>query len=71
MAHKTVELRQGTNSRDAYILSAYIFAFVEQLPSLMLRGDKASTEEEFIKFMHRNKFQNNVIVEREKKVRDA
>ncbi|MFX1518542.1 MAG: hypothetical protein ACFFCD_01260 [Promethearchaeota archaeon] len=51
LAHKAVELCQDTNNRDSHILSAYIFAFVEQLPQRTLHGDKASTEEDFIEYM--------------------
>lgn len=51
LAHKALELSKNSNNRDAHILSAYIFAFVEQLPQRTLYGDKATTEEDFIGFM--------------------
>lgn len=51
LAHKAVNLTQDTDNREAHILSAYIFAFVEQLPQRLLYGDKATTEEDFIAFM--------------------
>ncbi len=52
LAHKAVKLSKNTRNRDAHILSAYIFAYAEQLPQIMLRGDKATTEEDFIGFMY-------------------
>jgi len=51
LTYKALELSQETNNRDAQILSKYVFAFVEQLSPLMLRGDKATTEEDFIEYM--------------------
>jgi hypothetical protein len=50
LAHKALELGNHTNNRDARILSAYIFAF-EYLPKIALRGDKATTEEDYLEFM--------------------
>ncbi len=52
LAHKAVELSQDTKSRDAHILSAYIFAFVEEFPQRMLHGDKGSTEDDFIAYIY-------------------
>jgi len=51
LAHKALELSQNTNNRDARVLSAYIFAFIDYLPKLILQGDKATTEADFIEFM--------------------
>ncbi len=51
LAHKSLELSYDTDNRYAHILSAYIFAYVEQVPPLMLRGDSASTEDYLIAFM--------------------
>jgi len=52
LAHKAVELSRGTKNRHSEVLSAYIFAFIEELPKRMLKGDRATTEEDFVKFMH-------------------
>jgi hypothetical protein len=52
LAHKAVELSKNTKSRDAHILSAYVYAYAEQLPHLTLGGDKATTEEDFLTFMY-------------------
>ncbi len=52
LAYKTVKFSTNTENRDANILSAYISAFVEEIHTTMLQGDKATTEACFIDFMH-------------------
>ena len=52
LAYKALELSQNTKNRDSHILSAYVYAYTEQLPHLTLGGDKATTEEDFLTFMH-------------------
>ncbi|WP_287586432.1 hypothetical protein [Candidatus Borrarchaeum sp.] len=50
LTHKAVDASNSTNNRDANVLSAYIFAFVET-SQMVLRGDKATTEKDFIKII--------------------
>lgn len=51
LASKALELSNNTDNRDAHILSTYIFAFIEEIRPIMLLGDKATTEENYIDYM--------------------